>query len=63
MLSLDASCLSLMEELVCYLSWILIFSLWWNIVGKEGLSCYLVELVRKFLHIVHVSYCFMIIRV
>jgi hypothetical protein len=40
--------LSLVEEVVHYLSWMLVLALWWNILGKEGLSCYLLELVRNF---------------
>jgi hypothetical protein len=35
---LDASCLSLVEEVLHYLSWMLFLALWWKILGKEGFN-------------------------
>jgi hypothetical protein len=58
----DATCL-LEEKVVHYLldAWFLL--LWWNILGKVGFILLSLEIGKKFLHIVSVSSCFMVILV
>jgi hypothetical protein len=48
---------------VLYFSWILSLSLWWKILGKEGLILLSLGIGKEFMHIVSVSYCFMVIIV
>jgi hypothetical protein len=58
----DAICL-LEEKVVSYLLDARFLLLWWNILGKEGFILLSLEIGKKFLHIVSVSSCFMVILV